>query len=422
MQAATPDEEGQLLAEAPEQVQASTLPGRRTGAFAIACLTACLAGAALVASTRRSGTASHFHSQLQAWWDDGEPVAGDDSQEEVRYDPTDDIPGAAAAVGSSSCEVMWNLRVADMISQGWGSRVLYAAAMYQRFHDWAGCTFYTAEAIAEEWRSRGLESPFQTVDPGTWRSMCLDASLQDVDSAFMVRMRGSGPADSMGQWSGQPATKSLVFSDWAGCFPEYDAVMMGMFRGFLDGPKAMSGSYIGIHVRHGDKINEGPISSLQETMSMVTSSGSALTDVWLATDDSSLLDMTSDYQGYTFSSATYSRQSGGESATSDGLFNHHDSGNEAADAVMADTLQLAQASVLIGNWNSNFFRIAWMLNYLRRSEAERAEDWCYDVLTGLPCNDRQSFVQEWVEQASRMGLPEGALPSASAVQSCSRPM
>jgi len=148
-----------------------------------------------------------------------------------------------------------------------------------------------------------------------------------------------------------------------------------------------------------------------------------LREVWLATDDASLMEQTSscEGEGYTISSASYSRQYGGESPTCDGQFCHHDNSQDASTAVMSDMLQLASATVLIGNWNSNFFRIAWLLNYLRRSETERMEDWCWDVQSGLSCGDRQSFVTQWVQAAGGWGLPEGSLPSGYAVQGCSRP-
>lgn len=380
------------MAEAPAQAAAGwNLRGRHA---VIACaavgMTACVAVASLaISAPRKSHGAVSTDGITQSW---------------------------------SSCEVLWNLRVSDMIAQGWGSRALYAPAFYQRFHDWAGCTVYTAQAIAEEWESWGMEAPFEAVDAGTWNSMNADSSFQDVDGTFMVRMRGDWSGEALGTWTSNPQTTDLVFTDWAGCFSEYDSTILTMFSAFLQRPKAMLGSYVGIHVRHGDKINEGPISSLGDTMAMVSSSGSRLQEVWLATDDASLMEQTGAYEseGYTFSSASYSRQYGGEPVTCDGLFCHHDNSQEASSAVMTDILQLASATVMIGNWNSNFFRIAWMLNYLRRSESERMEDWCYDVLTRLPCGDRHSFVSQWVESASA-GSWGVTVPSGNSVQGCSRP-
>merc|ERR1719491_516878 len=115
-------------------------------------------------------------------------------------------------------------------------------------------------------------------------------------------MRGDWNDEALGQWSGNPQTKDLVYADWAGCFSEYDSLMLNMFSAFLERPKSMYGSYVGIHVRHGDKVNEGPISSFEDTMAMVTSFGSGLREVWLATDDASLMDQTGLYEidGYTF--------------------------------------------------------------------------------------------------------------------------
>lgn len=327
------------------------------------------------------------------------------------------------------CEVFWHMKARDMIAQGWGSRVLNAATFYQRFHLWADeCTFYTSWLVAKEWKSWGLTVPFEVMSLADWAVAQADPSVQAVDASFKVTLRGPWRGEAPDTaWSLMPTTLNLVYSDFAGCWDDsFDAVLEQMTKEMMkERPKvAPRGDYIGLHVRHGDKKVEGPLASFQGTMGLATSH-SDLKSVFLATDDATVVaGETPQYKeaGFEFTWTNWSRTAGGEPKTCSGLWCHHNSEDSAVEAVLADTLALAHASVLVGSFNSNFFKFAWMLNWLRRSYAERTQDWCYDIATGLACNDRHEFVVQFIEQARAGGwgvLPD---PSTASVRDCTSPM
>lgn len=330
----------------------------------------------------------------------------------------------------AECQVFWRLPAASMVGEGWGSRGLYAAAFYQRFHLWADeCNFYVAENVATEWASWGLQVPFEIMPTDEFAQVELDPSLQVVDESFMVGLRGpwrGEPIDAM--WSGDAATTNLAYSDWAGCWSStYDVVVNTMFKGLMAQPKAVYGDYIGLHVRHGDKSVESTLLSFQQTMDAATEF-STLRSAFVATDDADVVSsQTQSYQdlGYEITWTDYLRQAGGEAASCEGAYCHHDSKDDAVKAVLADTMALAHASVLVGSFSSNFFRLAWLLNYLRRSEWEREEDWCRDVLTGLSCGgDRHAFVVDFVDQVRSGNLVPASLlpdPSTNSLRDCSSP-
>lgn len=396
------EEERDPFVGASQQVAASWIGrwSRLAAACGVACAGACAVGAAIATATPRT------------------------------------VPGSGAANdvvqlrGDAVCQFFWKMKVDNMVAEGWGSRVLYVAAFYQRFRLWAKeCQFYIAEDVAEEWESWGLEPPFERISTADWAVAQSDLSIQTVDTSFMVTMRGAWRGEPIsGFWSGEKATTIMAYSDWAGCWNStYDTVLLQIFDKLLQRPPAISGDYIGLHVRHGDKQVEGALMSFQETLEIATAHSSSRS-IFLATDDASIIaNEISAYKarGFNFTFTDYVRQVGGEAATCDGTYCYHENNAETVKAVFADTLALAHASVLVGSFNSNFFRVAWMLNYLRRSEKQRNEDWCYDVMTKRPCNWRHQFVCEFVVFAQNSeDVPNGLLPDSSSLslRDCTNPL
>lgn len=328
------------------------------------------------------------------------------------------------------CQVFWQLKVTDMVAQGWGSRALHVAAFYQRYHLWADeCTFYIPEWIAAEWESWGMQAPFERMTRQEWTDATSDPSLLDVDHSFQVFMHGPWQGEPLsGDWTGDMYTKNLIYGDMSGCWDEsYTTVLKNIFARLLKTPGGFTHEdYIGLHIRHGDKKVEGPLASFAETIGSARKF-SNLTNIFLATDDASVvLDATQDLQakGFKFNYTHYERTEGGEPKTCKGFSCHHDSRDIAVRAVIDDTLALAKASVLVGSWNSNFFRLAWLLNWLRRTEEQRKEDWCRDVMTGLACGNRQRFVWQFVERSADWSLvPKTLLPApdSNTLTDCSPP-
>merc|ERR1712187_529987 len=95
----------------------------------------------------------------------------------------------------------------------------------------------------------------------------------------------------------------------------------------------------------------------------------------------------------------------------------HSNSVDDINAVLEDAMSLAHASVLVGNFNSNMFKIPWLLNYLRRTPKQRQELWCWDVFTNSPCNTRKHFVANFVDEAITSGVP--FMPESSqAIREC----
>lgn len=324
------------------------------------------------------------------------------------------------------CQIFWRMTIADVIAEGWGSRILFAGTMFQRYDEWVDeCHFLTSQEVADEWESWGMHVPFGIVSMDDWAGVESDQSLQSVDDSFRVSIRGPWPGEVPdGFFSNKPATLNMVFGDWAGCWSQFDHIILGMFKTLLKRPRLVKEDYIGLHIRHGDKTVEGPVSSFKSIMALAEKHH--FKKVFLATDDSNVLNETQRYTdaGFNFIWTSYTRQEGGEAPdTCYGLWCHHNNKQDAIYAVLNDTMALAQASVLVGNFNSNFFRLPWILNYLRRTDEERKEDWCHDVITGKSCSKRHDFVCQFVDFAREQGVPYYLLPDkdSHSVKDCSDP-
>lgn len=403
------EEEHELFVRAHHHTPAVGRVQRAVISCAIACVVGAVAAVAVATSASRTG----LGPALDARRSSDATIAGEVTQLQQDVEP---------------CQVFWQMGINDMVAEGWGSRMLYAAAIYQRYHLWADeCTFYTSEAVASEWESWGLEVPFEKMPDDNFALALADPSLQSIDDSFKVGLRGYWRGEAIGGFSGQVTTNNLVYSDWAGCWTStYDTVLNHIFKKWYTSPRPLQGEYIGIHVRHGDKEVEGPLSTLEWTMTTAADHGKGLSNVFLATDDASVIQADTvpwKAKGFDFTWTDFSRHVGGEPKACDDLFCHHDNKDENIKAVLADTLALAQATVLVGNWGSNFFRLGWLLNYLRRTEEERQEDWCVDIMTNTACNgDRHEFVTQFVSLA-RQWVPEMLLPAAdsASLRDCTSP-
>lgn len=360
-------------------------------------------------------------------------------------------------LNESRCELLWNLTLGEMVAAGWGSRMLYAAIVYQSFDLWvAECDFITSESIAAEWNSSGLKAPGRTMPQQQWSA--IDTSdLHVLDARIKASIRGTWPGqqEELQDWTKTPTSTELVYMGFAACMPAFDDTLKSIFSNLLRKPGPIAGSYVGLHVGPGEDSNESAISSFQTTLALARTH-SNLTAVRLSTDDADVIASALQLKdaGTDITWAHAQNKSGREAAISarshrDARRSHRDAQVGAAvaqelgelqeavmdlqkdledsdereeaavAAVISDTSALAHATVLVGNFKSQFFKLVWMLNWLRRTDEERAEDWCYDVMTGLSCSSRHAFVVQYADSAREKGVPEWTLPAdIQTLQSC----
>jgi len=119
----------------------------------------------------------------------------------------------------------------------------------------------------------------------------------------------------------------------------------------------------------------------------------------------------------------FHRHPGGEPDTCQNGICQHARDSRAIQAALDDTMGLAHASVLVGNFKSNFFKLPWILNYLRRTPEQRQEPWCWDVFANRTCHNRHEFVVDFWRKAMQSGVPFlPAIENSELLVQCKRPV
>jgi len=307
-----------------------------------------------------------------------------------------DAPPAASGA-PRPCTVLWHYNVGDLVSYGFGASVKQLEFM----RIWAarhGCDMPVGESFAEEWSSWEL-GPFwdRTVPDAEWSQRWSQAQACGYLNRQLVRC--------------QATEASLVNVDWdfedVTCEPEYLGNLLQTFgRRFAAYRAPFSRPYAGMHIRHGDKALEGRIYSFQAHMGQLTAGWPDVRRVFVATDDATVIsERVAHYraEGYNLTwTADEKRWAGGSPQTAPAYHpGHHANGTGAISALLKDVAGLARAAVLVGSFNSNFFRLAWLLNTgLHASEHRQA--WCHDLYTGLQCNDLREQVMAFCRDLPRM--------------------
>jgi len=259
-----------------------------------------------------------------------------------------------------------------------------------------GCALSFTEPMIAEWNLWGFHPPGHSQTP---------QQIADEQAGGFAGMNAVS-----GYWDQRSVYNLHTF--WKGCSDDFDQVLFHMFLPrFNNEPRLFDGKYAAVHVRHGDKVYFGQTFTIHDLMGRLQATWPGTTDVFVATDDATVLtrDSLGGYmdQGFTFRWYKHARTPGGEPLSYDqSKVAHHDHSREAVVSAMSDLNNLALATVLVGNWNSMFFKLGWLLNYLRRTPEERQEQWCWDVFTDLPCNDRASFVMEFCQTMRARGNPK----------------
>jgi len=174
--------------------------------------------------------------------------------------------------------------------------------------------------------------------------------------------------------------------------------------------------YVGIHIRHGDKLAEvgsNNIYSLPDVMEAIKSRWPQMRNVFVATDDKNeLTDSRLDTfraEGYTFRwTVGEQRWTGGTPMKQLGEHDErHMNDDEAVDAALADISGLAYASVMVVALHSNFAKLSWRLNLHMHASEQRAA-WCYDMYRHCVCD-----VWGFSMDKSCVATPPGSASTAS---------
>merc|ERR1719203_2069326 len=253
-----------------------------------------------------------------------------------------------------------------MVEAGWGASLLLAATQHE-VSTANGCNFAMSEATAREWEAWDLAPPGMRLQQASWDRMWLNASY--LNRIFEVKLIGSMQFSPMPHAGGNPG-------QWwnTPCGESFRSTVLKMFR-----PRQRvyaqpyAAPYAGLHVRHGDKVLESQIFPFETFMDELRVNFSSIHRTFVATDDSGVLkgSMLDTYRqdGFEFNWTRYHRRAGGEPQKEPNKYKQYSHEHNAAivSAVLDDTMGLGNASVLVGNWKSNFFRVGWLLNVARQT-------------------------------------------------------
>lgn len=309
--------------------------------------------------------------------------------------------GDTLSLQDNSCSVLWALSLKDYLTQGWASRWTIALVLDARFVKMGPCMWVQPKSYYDEIIRYGM-TPFQektaVCSDQEWGGIVQDAiqNGREIQKETVTYVSGNWPGEEVSNWIYGAAGGTYTMQCFVGCWPQFDDVVLTTFAPLMASmPRPFTSAFIGMHVRHGDKGGEGVLVSLDTLMTKAETSYGAINQVFLATDDARVIEEeVKQFPGHQFNWATgVNRHDGGEPLSVNGMNSNHDHNLPAIAAALQDTVNLAVADVMLGSYNSNFFRLSWVLNYLRRTQAERQVDWCFDGYTGTACVDRPNFVK-----------------------------
>merc|ERR1740139_1900605 len=112
-------------------------------------------------------------------------------------------------------------------------------------------------------------------------------------------------------WKSRLASQMQVYQHLAGCWPQFDDFYLRTFKRLLDEyGRTTKSSYVGLHIRHGDKVEEGFTVSVGSLMPNVQANHAwaSTKDVWVATDDSDVLQAEiNDFPAYRYNWTKHTR-------------------------------------------------------------------------------------------------------------------
>lgn len=337
------------------------------------------------------------------------------------------------------CSFFWPSSFADQVKQGWGDQWIAALTFNTRFVKMSACNWVVPKKWYDEYAAQGL-LPFSQKTSVVSDTAWPDAVNKAVKDGQLVQLETYTWLE--GTWTSEPLhdwyrTVGATFrmQEFLGCWPQFDEVTLDTFKnpvGFTDKlgvvtepmtavptfTSATLKKFVGIQVNKDSKDQAGKAITLDTlaTTAMATWGGvkAKTLQAYVATDDA-----TADFKLYVAKHTKklpatapqlpdlqvwleFRLESGVVTETT-AVKSKAATDAAATKVAMSDTVALAQADQLIGSFEVNSFKLSWMLNYLRRSAAQRAAlTWCKDAYSNLDCSDRASFVKAWYRAASKI--------------------
>lgn len=300
--------------------------------------------------------------------------------------------------GSEPCVVLWSFSVGDMVGYGFGASLKQLAFM----RIWASrhsCGMVVSESNSRDWDRWSMGPVWdRTLTDDEWIAAWSGASPCGYLNDKVVRCVSPDPALVSVNWDLEDLQCDQAF---------LETIVKVFDPRFSNYKLPFEGGYAGLHVRHGDKAIESEIFPFKDHMDQVRERWPQLHNVFVATDDATVIKRKiGEFQREGFN-VTWTkderRWKGGSPQTAPAFqAGHHDNNEAAIAALLDDVVSLALATVLVGSFSSNFFRIAWFLNLGMHGALQRG-NWCYDLFVGRACDDQKEQVLAYCqEQAKKM--------------------
>lgn len=337
------------------------------------------------------------------------------------------------------CSFFWPLSFADQVKQGWGDQWIAALTFNTRFVKMQACNWVVPKKWYDEYAAKGLV-PFSqktsVVSDAAWPAAVGKAAKdgQQVQMETYTWLEGTWTSEPLNDWY-RTVGATFRMQEFLGCWPQFDQVILDTFKnpvGFTDKlgvvtapmtavptfTSATVQTYVGMQTNKDSTDQAGKAITLDTlaTIAMATWGGVKADSLqaYVATDDA-----TADFKSYVMKHTNKLpatapklpalqtwlefRLASGVVTGATAVKTKAATDAAATTVAMSDTVALAQADQLIGSFKVNSFKLSWMLNYLRRSAAQRTKlTWCKDAYSNLDCSDRASFVKAWYRSASKI--------------------
>lgn len=314
-----------------------------------------------------------------------------------------EMASKTAVLDSTGCLALWSKSMPDMVGDGLSWRMFELAFIRAWTHD-SACMLAVSAELAKSWQGWELAVIWDAIltDDKWAQQMDMDGLLLTTAPIKLQNYPASGVPDL--------TTRLKWMWTSMACSSDLEEFMIRVFSPFLKihgEPYPGESAYIGLHVRQGDKIIESPVYSFNESMKMVRRLWKDLHPVFVATHDANLIEGKEIYEaeGYRFELGGKTRTRSSESSVG-----HHLHDFPATSAALGDLAGLAYASTLVGNWNSGFFRLAWLLNGALHRNTQRKKPWCFDLASNLSCDCRRDFVEAACNKTGDKGIKRDIAP------------
>jgi len=294
--------------------------------------------------------------------------------------------------------IFWNRTLADMVRRGFGAKIKMSVIVAS-YVQLAGCDMVVPDNFQQTWEAWGMGPFWSYMLPSDefdrrWAAATQCKFYKLNTSTRYARCTGSGNAFERATLRRSNPFPCQGTSDFT-LFLEQLLQILGPVL-LRYGPP-FPYTYAGLHVRHGEKVVEFPVFSLEKHMADLRMTWPSVKRVFVASDDAKVIAAAKEglwltHGGYATVKWTVDEKRWTGGVPYSQYLNHtHD--RAAIRAVLGDFSALALSTVLVGSAYSNFFDCARLLNLALHSDIRWHEPWCYDIANQSVCDKRFSVWQ-----------------------------